>query len=85
MFTAPIWILAVACAGGVVAGVLLRLWVSTQRFSRLNALGVEAFNSLGSMAAARFTETLAGWVSNVLLFVGLAIGLVIAARFLLPV
>jgi len=83
MMSAPIWLLGVACAGGLVSGIFLRLWVSSQRFSRLNALGVEAFDSLSSMAAARFTESLAGWTANVLIGIGALFGLVIAARILL--
>jgi len=84
MMNAPIWLLAIAGGGALFSGALLRLWVSSQRFARLNPLGIETFDSLGSMASTRFTETLAGWVSNLLLGIGLLFGLLIAARYLLP-
>jgi hypothetical protein len=76
------WVLWLSLACACLAGFALRYWVNARRFERLNPLGLEQFKNYADLWSSRFMETLASIVSNLLLAIGLAFVLLIAARLL---
>ena len=83
MLTAPIWayVLGICCALG--GGFALRYWVNARRFNRRSPFGIEQFHGYSDKMTSGFIETLAAIVANLMIGAGLAIFLMLAARYLL--
>ena len=83
MLNAPMWayVLGICCALG--GGFTLRYWVNARRFNRRSSFGIEQFNGYSDKMASGFIETVASIVANLMIGAGLAIFLMLAARYLL--
>lgn len=85
MLSAPLWVLWLGMVGGLVAGWALRYWASGRRFARINALGVEQFQSYEHLWSSRMLESAAHTLGGLLLVAGGGFLLLLAARYVLPV
>ncbi len=83
MLTAPLWayVLGICCALG--GGFTLRYWVNARKFNRRSPFGIEQFNGYSDKMASGFIETLGAILANLMIGAGLAIFLMLAARYLL--
>lgn len=84
MLTAPLWVLWLGFAGALASGLALRYWANGRRFARVNALGVEQFQSYEHLWSARMVESAAHVLGNLLLAAAFGFFLLLGARYVLP-
>jgi hypothetical protein len=59
----------------------LRYWVNSRKFNRRSTLGIEQFNDYSDKLTSTFVETVGSILANLMIGAGLAIFLMLAARY----
>lgn len=83
MLTAPLWVYVLGICSALGGGFTLRYWVNARKFNRRSPFGIEQFDGYSDKMASGFVETLGAIVANLMIGAGLAIFLMLAARYLL--